>query len=268
MIIIAFDSKPAIKLKMSKRNTQLRRHAIATLVNEMGEVSVESLASQFETSEVTIRKDLASLEENGLLLRRYGGAIALPKEVVSEELSPKVSVRKVSIAKAAAKLIRDHNRIVIDSGRTTGALIEQLNEKRGLVVMTNSLQVANALSELENEPTLLMTGGTWDIRSESFQGNVAESVLRSYDFDQLFIGCDGVDLERGTTTFNELIGLSKVMAEVSREVIVMVESDKFGRKIPNLELPWNIVDVLVTDEGLPDEFVKKIESHQVRVIRA
>lgn len=268
MIIIAFDSKPDIKLKMSKRNTQLRRHAIATLVNEMGEVSVESLASQFETSEVTIRKDLASLEENGLLLRRYGGAIALPKEVVSEELSPKVSVRKVSIAKAAAKLIRDHNRIVIDSGRTTGALIEQLNEKRGLVVMTNSLQVANALSELENEPTLLMTGGTWDIRSESFQGNVAESVLRSYDFDQLFIGCDGVDLERGTTTFNELIGLSKVMAEVSREVIVMVESDKFGRKIPNLELPWNIVDVLVTDEGLPDEFVKKIESHQVRVIRA
>lgn len=234
----------------------------------MGEVSVESLASQFETSEVTIRKDLASLEENGLLLRRYGGAIALPKEVVSEELSPKVSVRKVSIAKAASKLIRDHNRIVIDSGRTTGALIEQLNEKRGLVVMTNSLQVANALSELENEPTLLMTGGTWDIRSESFQGNVAESVLRSYDFDQLFIGCDGVDLERGTTTFNELIGLSKVMAEVSREVIVMVESDKFGRKIPNLELPWNIVDVLVTDEGLPDEFVKKIESHQVRVIRA
>lgn len=253
---------------MSKRNTQLRRHAIATLVNEMGEVSVESLASQFETSEVTIRKDLASLEENGLLLRRYGGAIALPKEVVSEELSPKVSVRKVSIAKAAAKLIRDHNRIVIDSGRTTGALIEQLNEKRGLVVMTNSLQVANALSELENEPTLLMTGGTWDTRSESFQGNVAESVLRSYDFDQLFIGCDGVDLERGTTTFNELIGLSKVMAEVSREVIVMVESDKFGRKIPNLELPWSIVDVLVTDAGLPDEFVKKIESHQVRVIRA
>ena len=253
---------------MSKRNTQLRRHAIATLVNEMGEVSVESLASQFETSEVTIRKDLASLEENGLLLRRYGGAIALPKEVVSEELSPKVSVRKVSIAKAAAKLIRDHNRIVIDSGRTTGALIEQLNEKRGLVVMTNSLQVANALSELENEPTLLMTGGTWDMRSESFQGNVAESVLRSYDFDQLFIGCDGVDLERGTTTFNELIGLSKVMAEVSREVIVMVESDKFGRKIPNLELAWNMVDVLVTDAGLPDEFVKKIESHQVRVIRA
>ncbi len=58
---------------MSKRNTQLRRHTINKLVNELGEVSVEELSVQFDTSEVTIRKDLASLESNGLLLRRYGG---------------------------------------------------------------------------------------------------------------------------------------------------------------------------------------------------
>ncbi len=75
---------------MSKRNTQLRRHTIVNLVNELGEVSVEELSTQFETSEVTIRKDLASLEQNGQLLRRYGGAIALPKEVVNDELNPKV----------------------------------------------------------------------------------------------------------------------------------------------------------------------------------
>lgn len=87
------------------------------------------------------------------------------------------------------------------------------------------------MSELEHEPVLLMTGGTWDPHSESFQGQVAEQVLRSYDFDQLFIGADGIDLVRGTTTFNELLGLSRVMAEVAREVIVMVEADKIGRKI-------------------------------------
>ncbi len=179
---------------MSKRNTQLRRHAISNLVNDKGEVSVEELSNKFETSEVTIRKDLASLEKNGQLLRRYGGAIALPKEVINDELTKKVSVRKSELAKLAANLIRDHNRLVIDSGSTTAALIEQLNHKRGLVVMTNSLHVANALNELENEPTLLMTGGTWDTHSESFQGQVAESVLRSYDFDQLFIGADGIDL--------------------------------------------------------------------------
>ncbi|MGF1752872.1 DeoR family transcriptional regulator [Vibrio makurazakiensis] len=251
---------------MSKRNTQLRRHSISVLVNEKGEVSVEELSVKFETSEVTIRKDLASLEKNGQLLRRYGGAIALPKEVVSDELSYKVSNRKVSLATAAASLIRDHNRIVIDSGSTTGALIRQLNHKNGLVVMTNSLHVANALNELESEPTLLMTGGTWDTHSESFQGQVAESVLRAYDFDQLFIGADGIDLERGTTTFNELVGLSKVMAEVSREVIVMVESEKIGRRIPNLELGWKDIDVLITDGDLDQETISIIESHDVRVI--
>jgi len=251
---------------MSKRNTQLRRHSISNLVNEKGEVSVEELSVKFETSEVTIRKDLASLEKNGQLLRRYGGAISLPKEVVSDELSYKVSSRKVSLATAAASLIRDHNRIVIDSGSTTGALIKQLNNKSGLVVMTNSLHVANALNELESEPTLLMTGGTWDTHSESFQGQVAESVLRAYDFDQLFIGADGIDLERGTTTFNELVGLSKVMAEVSREVIVMVESEKVGRKIPNLELAWQDIDVLITDGDLDTDIIERIESHDVRVI--
>ncbi|MGD8118263.1 DeoR/GlpR family DNA-binding transcription regulator [Vibrio sp. Hep-1b-8] len=253
---------------MSKRNTQLRRHAISNLVNEKGEVSVEALSIQFETSEVTIRKDLASLEKNGQLLRRYGGAIALPKEVVSDEMSENVSVRKNELAQAAAKLIREHNRIVIDSGSTTGALIKQLDGMRGLIVMTNSLNVANALNELESEPTLLMTGGTWDAHSESFQGQVAESVLRSYDFDQLFIGADGVDLERGTTTFNELVGLSKVMAEVSREVIVMVESEKIGRKIPNLELAWDVIDILITNKDLNPEFKEKIESHGVKVVCA
>ncbi|WP_162045516.1 DeoR/GlpR family DNA-binding transcription regulator [Vibrio taketomensis] len=253
---------------MSKRNTQLRRHAISLLVNTKGEVSVEELSNQFDTSEVTIRKDLASLEKNGQLLRRYGGAIALPSEVVNEELNNKVSIRKIELAEAAATLIRDHNRIVIDSGSTTGALIQQLNDKRGLVVMTNSLIVANALNELENEPHLLMTGGTWDAHSESFQGKVAETVLRSYDFDQLFIGADGVDLDRGTTTFNELVGLSNVMAEVSREVIVMVESEKIGRRIPNLELSWDAINVLVTNKDLPAEYQQQIESHGVRVILA
>ncbi len=252
---------------MSKRNTQQRRHSILTQVNELGEVAVESLAEQFQTSEVTIRKDLAALEQSGLLLRRYGGAMALPQEIVASDKAQD-SKRKVAIAKAAATLIKDHNRIIIDSGRTTAALIPELVGKRGLVVMTNAINVANRLLALENEPTLLMTGGTWDPHSESFQGQVAENVLRSYDFDQLFIGADGIDVERGTTTFNELIGLSQVMAESAREVIVMVESDKVGRRIPNLELPWHKVTALITDDGLPDALGKAIAQQGVQLIIA
>ncbi|MFQ1023747.1 DeoR/GlpR family DNA-binding transcription regulator [Avibacterium paragallinarum] len=255
-----------MKRNIQPRNTQQRRHRIVQLLQSQGEVSVEQLVQLFETSEVTIRKDLTALEASGVLVRRYGGAILMPQELLDESQDEPLSNRKLAIAKYAAERIADHNRIIIDSGSTTAALIHQLNKKQGLVVMTNSLSVATQLRALENEPTLLMTGGTWDTRSESFQGQVAAQVLRSYNFDQLFIGADGIDLERGTTTFNELVDLSRVMAEVSREVIVMVESQKIGRKMPNIELTWQQIDVLVTDNALPAEIKQQIESQGVEVI--
>lgn len=252
---------------MSKRNTPQRRHAILALLNEQGEVVVDVLAQHFATSEVTIRKDLAELEKSGLLLRRYGGAVPMPQELIGEPAQP-ISRHKQAIARAAVGLIREHARIIIDSGSTTAAMIPQLGRQPGLVVMTNSLNVANALRDIEHEPVLLMTGGTWDPHSESFQGQVAEQVLRSYDFDQLFIGADGIDLERGTTTFNELLGLSRVMAEVAREVIVMVESDKVGRRIPNLELPWSSVHTLITDDRLDSQVAEQIRARGVQLIFA
>ena len=255
-----------MKKSSQPRNTKQRRHTIMQLLQEQGEVSVEQLVQLFDISEVTIRKDLSALETNGFLLRKYGGAILMPKEIINENENDELTKRKFVIAKAAAERIRDHNRIIVDSGSTTAALIKQLNLKQGLVVMTNSLSVATELRALENEPTLLMTGGTWDTRSESFQGKVAEQVLRSYDFDQLFIGADGIDLARGSTTFNELVGLSQVMAEVSREVVVMVESQKIGRKMPNLELTWQQIDVLITDTGLSEQDKQAIWAHGVEVI--
>ncbi|QGM79903.1 DeoR/GlpR family DNA-binding transcription regulator [Otariodibacter oris] len=251
---------------MPKRNTKQRRQIIATMVQEQGEVSVEILSTLFETSEVTIRKDLTALEESGFLLRRYGGAIKIPKEMI-EDQAENLSKQKIAIAHAATKQIKEHNRIIIDTGSTTGALVKVLNQT-GLVIMTNSLALANELTVLECEPTVLMTGGTWDTRSESFQGKVAEQVLRSYNFDQLFIGADGVDLSQGTTTFNELIGLSQVMAEVSREVIVLIESQKIGRKMPNIELEWQKIDKLITDEEISPEVVQQITQQGVEVIIA
>lgn len=253
---------------MQKRNTKQRRHQILEALAQSGELTVEALARAYDTSEVTIRKDLAVLEEAGLLLRRYGGAVALPKEELEVDAAHQVSFQKLKIASAAATLLRDHNRIIIDSGSTTRAMIPKMTAVRGLVVMTNSLSVAEQLRELENEPTILMTGGTWDKRSESLQGMLAEKVLREYDFDQLFIGADGIDVQRGTTTYNEFTALSKTMAEVSREVIVMAESSKLQRKIPNLEIPWQSIDSFVTDADLSDQQKQQIEQLGVNVHRA
>lgn len=262
--ILRNETKTTTKRNMLKRSTQQRRETIHNLVIKHGEISVEQLSERFETSVVTIRKDLSALEEKGLLLRRYGGAVSLPQDVTNDT-KKSISIVKQSIAIKAAECIADHNRIIIDSGHTTASLIPHLNQKNGLIVMTNALDVANQLRALDNEPTILMTGGTWDPHSESFQGQVAEQVIRSYDFDQLFIGADGIDLARGTTTFNELIGLSRVMAQQAKEIIVMVESEKIGRRIPNLELNWQQITKLITDSGITAEAVKQIETMGVTV---
>jgi DeoR/GlpR family transcriptional regulator of sugar metabolism len=174
---------------MSKRTPNAA--TTSSLLNEQGEVSVDELAKRFETSEVTIRKDLAALESNGLLLRRYGGAITMPQELVATASRFGLQTGHCPCCREAHPRARPHHHRQRQHHRRHDP---ELGQQPGLVVMTNSLHVASALSELEHEPVLLMTGGTWDPHSESFQGQVAEQVLRSYDFDQLFIGADGIDL--------------------------------------------------------------------------
>ena len=87
------------KRHIQPRNTQQRRHGIMQLLLERGEVSVDQLVQLFDTSEVTIRKDLTVLENNGFLVRRYGGAILMPQELIEDEQEDFLSERKLSIAK-------------------------------------------------------------------------------------------------------------------------------------------------------------------------
>lgn len=251
---------------MSSQPASSRHQHILSELQTSGRVQVEVLAAELATSAVTIRKDLSQLESDGLLIRRHGGAVAVTDS--PSGLHARVSDHQQAIAQAAAALVRDDSRILIDFGSTTTAMIPALQPRNGLVIMTNSLLTAQAVLSLEPAPTLLMTGGTWDRQTRSLQGQIAEQILSSYDFDQLFIGCDGMDPVRGTTTFNELLGLSRLMAQAAREVIVMATSEKIGRRIPNLELPWSQVTTLITDDGASAEFRQQLEQQGVRVIIA
>lgn len=251
---------------MQKRNTQERRNAIVQWVNTHGHVQVDDLASRFATSEVTIRKDLAMLADEGKLLRQFGGAAPLPK--ASPEAPVLVTSNKQRIGVRAATLLENNQRVIIDSGSTTACLVPHLAIPSDLVVMTNSLPVANQLTSFANEPTVLMTGGTWDAQSQSFQGKMAETLLAAYSFDIAFLGAAGLDIERGTTTYNELTSLSQTMAQVAEKVVVMAESHKLSYRMPNLELMWSAISVLVTDEGMPQDTIKRIEEHGVEVLLA
>lgn len=200
-------------------------------------------------------------------MRKFGGAVRI-NFTKKENETQNVSFQKKSIAKAASELINKGDRIVLDSGSTVLEILPFLMNRKDLVVMTNSLKVANLLTASEHPPKILLTGGTWDQQSEAFQGQMAEQMLASYDFDIAFIGAAGLDPIRGTTTFNELINLSNVMAKNSSKVVVMAEANKLHRKIPNIELPWSSVSTLITDDSIDSNSLNSIIDQGVDVIRA
>lgn len=248
-----------------KRNLQARHESIVNWVVQHGQTPVEALAREFSTSEVTIRKDLTQLAEQGRLIRQHGGAAPLTNK--QKNKSEKASL-KHAIGQLAATLVQDGQKIVIDSGSTTATMVEHLTQPKQLVVMTNSLNVANQLVAFNNEPTVLMTGGTWDKQSLSFQGSMAGKMLQSYSFDLAFVGAAGLDIERGTTTYNELTQLSQEMARVAGKVVVLAESSKLRHKMPNIELAWQQVAVLVTDEGISDSAEQQLIEQGVTVMKA
>ncbi len=96
--------------------------------------------------------------------------------------------------------------------------------------MTNSPHIVNALSELDNEQTILMPQEHFVKNRPHSHGQLAENAFEHFTFDKLFMGTDGIDLNAGVTTFNEVYTVSKAMCNAAREVILMADSSKFGRK--------------------------------------
>jgi DeoR/GlpR family transcriptional regulator of sugar metabolism len=273
----------------SSHSVEERRKRIVEWVNNNGHTRVEALASQFNASEVTIRKDLTALAAQGALIRQFGGAVPAVSSVASstpaftvtspqhpthQNPAPQKFVPSASnalssaIGQCAANLVKPGSKLVIDCGSTTSAILPYLSALDDLVVMTNTLSTANYLTQCDTEPTVLMAGGTWDALSQSFQGSMAEQLVSAYSFDIAFIGAAGIDVERGTTTFNELTGVTRAMANAASKVVVMASAKKLLHKMPNLELGWNKISVLITDDTISDSDKTNIENKGVTVIVA
>jgi len=262
----------------SSKSVEHRRQQIVAWVKAHGQSQVEDLAVRFATSEVTIRKDLAALSQQGLLIRQFGGAVPVPDTSVISDLSQPITSDPFAnsttspsinaIGQLAASLVKPGSKLVIDCGSTTASVLPHLAKIDDLVVMTNTLSTANYLTQSDKEPTVLMVGGTWDAQSQSFQGAMAEQLVSAYSFDIAFIGAAGIDVNRGTTTFNELIGVTRAMAEAASKVVVLASPKKLTHKMPNLELSWKNITVLITDEGISDEDKFNIENQGVTVLIA
>jgi len=254
-------------------NTIERRHEIVLLTEEHGKVSVKQLSEQFDVSTVTIRYDLNDLNKRGLIVRSRGGAVAssrLTKELsIKEKQKDNYRIKK-SLAIKVASLISDGDSLIIDSGTTTEEVAHCLSSKKDLVVMTNGLNIANELARLAN-CDVYMTGGKLRHKSMSFHEAHAEERIQNFNFNKVILGVDSIDINTGLSThFEPEAKLNRVMCNNAEKIIVVTDSSKFGRSALHSILPLNSIDILVTDSGIPAEFVKlltdlKIELHLVDI---
>ena len=97
---------------------------------------------------------------------------------------------------------------------------------------------------------------------------MAENTVSAYNFDFAFVGASGIDINQGTTTFNELTQLTQTIAEVSKAVVVMAESSKITRKMPNQELDWQQISILITDQDMSETDEQLITHKGVKVFSA
>lgn len=253
--------------------TSERREKIIQQLRANGSVQVNDLANRYQVSTVTIRNDLAFLERQGVAVRAYGGALlcepnqahAVPERTIADKSVLNTPVKQ-RIGALAATLVHPGCRLVLDSGTTTLEVARHLRAHHDILVMTNGMNVANALLEAEGVE-LLMTGGHLRRKSLSFYGAQAEQSLQNYHFDLLFLGVDGIDLERGISTHHEdEARLNRCMCQVAERIIVVTDSSKFRRLSLHRIIDTHRIHTLITDDALPAELLNGLRHAGIDVL--
>ena len=246
-----------------------RQVEIHFLLQEHGNLTVIELAQRFKVSEMTIRRDLKNLAALGLIKREHGRAIYPPHPQMDNIFMMRMGeaeCEKARIGQLAATLIAEGDSIILDAGTTTLAVAQALNIK--CTVITNSLSIACVLGN-RDKVTLLMTGG--EVRSNTYAlvGPMARSAFKGFHADKLFLGAQGINLERGLSTSNMLESeVKQTMLNVTKEVILVAHSAKMGQIHFHTFALWDSVHTLVTDSGLPEPILEQLRTMGINVLLA
>lgn len=232
-----------------------RRNRIAQIIKSGKSVRVSELAKLFEVSESTIRRDLRELENLGILKRTHGGAI--DSSITSFELSfdekeEKFKKEKEYIGKIAASFVRDGDTIILDAGTTTKYIAQNIVAKN-VTIITNSVNIANDLSNNDNFE-VIVTGGIIRTKTKALVGDIAQMVLRQFRVDKAFIGANGVSIKYGVTTPSLIEAMIKrTMIEISKERFLVVDSSKFDQVTFSFICSVEDLDYIITDSISEDQ---------------
>jgi DeoR/GlpR family transcriptional regulator of sugar metabolism len=248
-----------------------RRRGILELLGEQGRVTVDSLADSFHVSAVTIRADLDELDAKGLLVRSHGGAILplSPQREYPLQLKKTLHhAEKVRIGHAAALLIQPRQTVIIDSGTTTAEVARALKHTspEALTVITHALNIALELADSPNI-SLIVIGGIFRPISRSFVGPPAQRMMSDLHADHFFLAVDGLDPETGPSTPDVLEAqLNAQMIRAAREVSVIADATKFGRRSLSLIGDIRSIHRVITDSRVNEDVVCQLRKMGIEVV--
>ncbi|MBL8931354.1 MAG: DeoR/GlpR transcriptional regulator [Kineosporiaceae bacterium] len=235
-----------------------RQEHILERVRLTGGARVTELVEELGVSDMTVRRDIAALAEQGLVARVHGGAAAVSGRSAEEPgfraKSSMQPAQKEAIARAAVALLSPGDSLALSAGTTTHAIARRLRAVPDLTVVTNSLPVAETLHETGRpDLTVVLTGGE-RTPSDALVGPVAVAALRSLHVDWLFLGVHGIDERAGFTTPNLMEAeTNRALIASARRVAVTADSTKWGVVGLSTMAQLSEVEVLVTDDGLDDQ---------------
>ncbi len=229
-------------------------------------MTVNKLSRELGVSEVTVRADLNELETQGLLSRSRGGAQLAVHQSIIERQELRVE-EKNRIARKAAELVRDGDRIMIEAGTTTALVVRYLLGKRDVQIVTNSTLVF-AYARLNPALQITMTGGEFRRETESMVGPVALRTIAGLNVRLAFVGTDGFSIERGMTTHLVEGGeIVKAMRERADETWLLADSSKYGKSGFVTVLSLSEIDGIISDSDLAEDAVRDIEDASLKLLR-
>ncbi len=235
-----------------------RQRTIVNLALRHDRVSVTELASRFDVTTETIRRDLDALDTRGILRRVHGGAVVAEKVALSEptlsEREPAFVPQKTRIAQAAlAHLPKGGASALFDAGTTIARLAAAIPPGSLGTAVTNSVPIAAQLASADSAGQVNLLGGRVRGLTQATVGGETVSALGRLRCDIAFIGANGVSAGHGFSTPDpDEAAVKEAMVASARKVIVLADSSKIGVELLVTFAPLSAVDVLITDTGISD----------------
>ena len=247
-----------VTTRSSKLLTEQRRVRILEIVQAKGIASVDELTTALGVSAMTLWRDISTLDREGKV-RRVRGGVASAENPDSNEPRYKskqiVNVeKKIAIARYAVQnFIHDNDIIILEAGTTVGAMIKFIERRSSLTVITNGLGNLEDLSQFVPNITVLSCGGMLRDVAYTFVGPQAEDFFRTVHANTIFLSGSGLAFPEGLTDPSLLeIQIKRVMVASARQVVLLIDSSKFGLRSLMPVLPLEKVDALITDAEAPE----------------